>query len=100
MNTALIRIAIDLDIFRHLVNAEAPVTAKELAERTQADYTLLSRILRSLATINALDEVDVETYLPTKVARSFVTEKGVSNLRYLYAFSENPSSRTDVSMAC
>ena len=52
------------------------MSAKELVEITGADYALLGRILRSLAAINALDEVDVEKYVPTKISRAFATEKG------------------------
>ena len=87
MNTALIQIAINHDIFRGLVDVGTPVTAKEPTERTQADCTLLSRILRSLTVLNALDGADVETYLATKAASSFVAEKRVSNLSFFHGYS-------------
>ena len=85
MNTALIRVAIDLGVFDLLVKKKAPMSAQELAQATNADHAMLQRILRSLAAVHILNEEDVELYTPSKVAETFAAEKGVANLKALYA---------------
>jgi len=84
MDTVMIRIAIELNIFKLLIKNDGPMSTRELAQATGADYTLLGRILRCLAASNILEEVDVEAYLPTKVATAFATEKGRANSKSLY----------------
>ena len=84
MNTVLLRIAIDLNIFKLLVEKEEPMSTKELAEVTGADRVLLGRILRCLAATNVLEEVEVETYVPTKIGSTFAGEFGIVNLKCLY----------------
>jgi len=84
LNTVLIRIAIDLKIFKLMVEKERPLTLKELADMTGADYALLQRIKRSPAAVKVLEEVDVETYLPNIIATTFAGEKGAVNSKCLY----------------
>ena len=83
MNSALMRIAIDLNVFKLLVEKIEPMSTKELAEVTGADRALLGRILRCLAATNVLEEVDAETYVPTKIGETFAGEFGIVNLKCL-----------------
>ncbi|MCJ1394454.1 hypothetical protein MMC18_007332 [Xylographa bjoerkii] len=84
MNTVLMRIAIDLNVFKLLVEKNEPMSTNELAEVTGADRVLLGRILRCLAATDVLEEVDEETYVPTKIGKTFAGEFGIVNLKCLY----------------
>lgn len=42
--------------------------------------------MRNLAAVYAVDEVDVGTYVASKISRAFTTEKGTSMTRFLYVF--------------
>ena len=80
----LLKIGADLGVFDKIVNSAKPITLEELASRTNADNVLLARIMRGLASINAVDEYDVEVYAPNKVTRAFTTVKAISGLDLLY----------------
>lgn len=54
---------------------------KELAAATGADRVLLGRVLRGLASVDALEEAGTGEYVATKISKAFTTEQGVSNLR-------------------
>ncbi|MCJ1379113.1 hypothetical protein MMC17_002213 [Xylographa soralifera] len=84
MNTVLMKIAIDLNIFKLLVEKDEPMSTNELAEVTGADRALLGRILRCLAATNVLEEVDIETYIPTKISKTFAGELGIVNLNCFF----------------
>lgn len=79
-----IRLAVDLGIFEVLVNGKAPKSIQQLAGETSADATLLGRILRSLASIDAVAEAGQEMYTATKISRAFTTPKGISGAGFLY----------------
>lgn len=79
----LLKIAVDLGIFKALVGSKTPLSLDDLAKDTGADATLLARILRGLTSIDALDEVGVEFYVPNKVTRAFTTVKASSGLDLL-----------------
>ncbi|RYP65821.1 hypothetical protein DL771_008122 [Monosporascus sp. 5C6A] len=76
----LLKMGIDLGIFRKLVNSTTSTTLGELVAASGADAVLLARIMRGLSSIHAVDEVGVELYEPNKVTRAFTTVKGVSGL--------------------
>ena len=82
-----IRLAVDLGIFKILAESQNPKDIKQLSEETKADATLLGRILRCLASIDAVAEAGSEKYAATKISRAFTTEKGVSGARFLYVIS-------------
>ncbi|KAL8650284.1 MAG: hypothetical protein Q9210_003917 [Variospora velana] len=57
LQTVLLQIGINLDLFNILDRSSQPLTTQELAEKTSADPALLQRILRFLAAIPAIKEV-------------------------------------------
>jgi len=83
LDTIAIRTAVDLSIFETLVKSETPKTIQQLARSTGADETLLGRILRYLARIDAVAEAGPEKYTATKISRAFTTAKGVSGAAFL-----------------
>ena len=80
----VIRLAVDLGIFKILAEIKAPTSIQQLVEGTGADATLLGRILRSLASIDAVAEAGPEMYAATKISRAFTTPKGISGAGFLY----------------
>jgi len=79
----LLKIGTDLGVFDKIVHSTGPVSLSKLASRTNADGTLLARIMRGLVSMGAVDEADTEVYSPTKVTRAFTGLKGVSGLDLL-----------------
>ncbi|KAI4285844.1 MAG: hypothetical protein L6R35_004568 [Caloplaca aegaea] len=57
LQTVLLQIGINLDLFNILHRSNQPLTTQELAEKVSADPALLQRILRFLAAIPAIKEV-------------------------------------------
>lgn len=78
-----IRLAVDLGIFKILANSPASKSIEQLAEETGADATLLGRILRCLASIDAVAEAGPENYTATKISMAFTTAKGISGAGFL-----------------
>ncbi|TGO35931.1 hypothetical protein BHYA_0140g00020 [Botrytis hyacinthi] len=80
------RIAVDLNLFEHIVKYE-PVNVAKLAELSGAEELLLKRILRPLASTNFVKEVDEETWGATPVTKA-MTQKGIAaGHRMLFATS-------------
>ncbi|CAD6586248.1 MAG: hypothetical protein ASARMPRED_002481 [Alectoria sarmentosa] len=77
-----LRIAVELGVFKVLADGQAPKSIQQLAEKTGADVTLLGRILRYLASIDAVAEAGPEIYLATKISRAFTTAKGISGVGF------------------
>lgn len=57
LQTVVLQIGINLDLFNILHRSSQPLTTQELAEKVSADPALLQRILRFLAAIPAIKEV-------------------------------------------
>ena len=83
LDSVLVKIAVDLKLFEALAVDEKPKTLSELTQTTKADPELLGRVMRGLASIDAVEEIDVEVYGLTKISRAFLTQKGVSGTNLL-----------------
>lgn len=82
MQTTVVRIANTLKIFHVLVNSHVPVTGKELAQKTGADYALLFRLLRYLVAMHAIKEAGVDSYTPNNVTHNLIVpqlEAGINH---------------------
>ena len=79
-----IRLAVDLGLFKILADSQEPKSIQQLADAIGADATLLGRILRCLASIDAIAEAGHEMYAATKISRAFTTPKGISGAGFLY----------------
>ncbi|TGO29904.1 hypothetical protein BPAE_0010g00660 [Botrytis paeoniae] len=80
------RIAVDLNLFEHIVEYE-PVNIAKLAELSGAEELLIKRILRPLSSTNFVKEVAEETWGTTPVTKA-MTQKGIAaGHRMLFATS-------------
>ncbi|KLJ08368.1 hypothetical protein EMPG_16199 [Blastomyces silverae] len=68
------RIAVNLKLFKHIVQ-EGPVTSARLAELSGAEELLIIRILRPLAAVHLVEEVDSRTWEATRVTEAMATEE-------------------------
>jgi hypothetical protein len=79
---AAVRVAIDLDIF-NLVHT--PTTVRQLAAATDADDTLLLRILRVVAAFGFIDEVGEQCYGPNRLSKALTTPVYRDFIKQTYA---------------
>jgi hypothetical protein len=79
----LIKVGVDMGIFKTLVETKSPVSLKELVKSTQSEEALLGRIMRGLASISAVEETGVGQYAPSKLTMAFASDKGSAGARLL-----------------
>ncbi|KAL8698176.1 MAG: hypothetical protein Q9201_006716 [Fulgogasparrea decipioides] len=73
---AALRIAIDLGLFEKLMEDNGTVKTKDvLASEVGADPKLIARILKHLASMQVIQEVDVNCYKPTKLTSALTIPK-------------------------
>ena len=89
MENAILRVAFDLDIYKYLDEQKGAVSSEQLAKAAGCDSVLMARILRCLASLSHVDEVDVDSFAANKFTEAFCTIKGVSGERNSYVI---PSS--------
>lgn len=68
---AVIKTALDLDLYKHVNAGNTPKTAAQLAKTTGADPVLMSRILKVLTSIGIVDEVDSDHFQSTSSSVAF-----------------------------
>ncbi|KAK2879395.1 hypothetical protein FQN49_000913 [Arthroderma sp. PD_2] len=68
------RIAVDLDLFGHIVK-NGPVTSARLAELSGAEELLIIRVLRPLSSVHFVEEVASKTWKATRVTKAMATEE-------------------------
>ncbi|PLB48528.1 putative O-methyltransferase [Aspergillus steynii IBT 23096] len=71
----VVRVSIDINLFKTLANSESPRTVSSLAEQLKVDEDLLGRILRYLASNNLIKQTGVEEFAANQVTQIF-TGKG------------------------
>ncbi|KAI4180203.1 MAG: hypothetical protein L6R41_007395 [Letrouitia leprolyta] len=79
---ALVLVAVETGIFKFLNESPEPLNAETLAKNTNVEVTLLERILRGLAAMDAVEEIGEDGYAPTNLSRAFTTVKGDSTTNY------------------
>ncbi|KAK3719091.1 hypothetical protein LTR37_004655 [Vermiconidia calcicola] len=79
---AMLRLAQDLGIYAHLVQADSSVSCEDTATATGADVVLMRRILRYLAALGHIEEKEVDMFAANKFSRAFVTPKGIAGSRF------------------
>lgn len=72
-----------MGLFEVLNKSTSPPNAQILAKETNAEVTLLERILRGLVAMHTIEEVGMDGYSPTKISEAFATVKGASGARLL-----------------
>ncbi|EED12775.1 O-methyltransferase, putative [Talaromyces stipitatus ATCC 10500] len=68
------RVAVDLDLFRHVVN-EGPVTSTRLAELCGAEELLIIRLMRPLSATHFVEETGPRTWKATQITAAMATEE-------------------------
>ncbi|KAI1486916.1 sterigmatocystin 8-O-methyltransferase [Biscogniauxia mediterranea] len=69
------RIAVDLNLFKLIVDHGSPITSVELATLSGGEELLIVRILRPLASLEFVKEVDNQTWIATPVTKAMATEE-------------------------
>lgn len=95
----MLTLAMDLGIHNYLVNKQsggqtdgetngvidgeidAVANSKELAKATGAGPVLMQRIMRNLAALGHVEEVDTNAYRANKFSKAFTTTAGVAGFR-------------------
>lgn len=80
----MVRIAINLNLFTILVNSDEPKTGKELAKITGVDHLLLLRLLRYLASVNAISEEGIDVYAANNVSKSMATPNLAAGVKHTF----------------
>ncbi|PYI09955.1 S-adenosyl-L-methionine-dependent methyltransferase [Aspergillus sclerotiicarbonarius CBS 121057] len=75
-----LRLGIDMKLFDAVAQhtKSGPVTVTQLADASQADPLLVSRIMRFLAAMGIFDEVNPDVYVSTQLAAAYVSGSPLS----------------------
>ncbi|OAA46423.1 O-methyltransferase, family 2 [Cordyceps fumosorosea ARSEF 2679] len=73
--TVAARIAIGMGLFKLIANNNAPISSKQLAERSGSEEMLIIRTLRPLASVGVVKEAGERQWEPTPVTHAMATEE-------------------------
>ncbi|EFQ97743.1 sterigmatocystin 8-O-methyltransferase [Nannizzia gypsea CBS 118893] len=82
MVASTVRIAVDLNLFSHIVKNE-PVTSAKLAELSGADEHLIVRVLRPLTTHHFVEELSPKTWKASRITHAMTIDGIASGHRLL-----------------
>ncbi|KAI0184955.1 sterigmatocystin 8-O-methyltransferase [Xylaria flabelliformis] len=68
------RIAVDLELFKHISSTKAPINSKELSSLSGGEELFIIRILRPLSSIGFVKEVGERTWESTPITHAMVNE--------------------------
>ncbi|KAI1073721.1 putative O-methyltransferase [Whalleya microplaca] len=69
------RIAVNLDLFKCILNHDGPITSQKLASLSGGEELLIIRVLRPLAATGFVKEVEERTWEATPITRAMATEE-------------------------
>ncbi|KAJ5975130.1 hypothetical protein N7481_008837 [Penicillium waksmanii] len=81
LQPALVRVGLDLNIFKILAESDHPLNLDELAAKTNAAPTLLARVLRYLASVGTIKETADNTFTGNNITRS-LSDEGIGSAIY------------------
>ncbi|KAF2108250.1 O-methyltransferase [Lophiotrema nucula] len=81
---AVVRVGINLKIFEHLASSGKPLTMKELATLTNADQTLLARILRTLAGYGVIKENGINEFARTNISDTLSRPGDIAAIKHYF----------------
>ncbi|KAI1097619.1 O-methyl transferase B [Jackrogersella minutella] len=84
LEKAMIKVGLDLGIFKILAGADGAKTADEIARDAGADPQLIKRIMRYYNTINVAREVGPHRYEATNITRNLTEEVCVAAMGHYY----------------
>ncbi|KAI5306548.1 hypothetical protein KEM56_000312 [Ascosphaera pollenicola] len=79
-----IKLSVDLDLYRLIVEKNRPVSLDELVESTKASKGLLVRILRLQAAIKYVHEESPFVYGPTSMTRLMLDRKSIATVNLMW----------------
>ncbi|KAI0407023.1 S-adenosyl-L-methionine-dependent methyltransferase [Xylaria palmicola] len=85
LQTAVVKIGFDLGLFKLLVKNNAPTSVDEFSSVIVAETSLLSRLLRYLAVIGAIDEVSHDRYASNHLTRNLTEEVAEAGINHYFA---------------
>ncbi|CAI7666386.1 unnamed protein product [Penicillium manginii] len=81
LQPALVRVGLDLNIFKILAESDHPLTSDDLAVQTNAAPNLLSRVLRYLASVGTIKETGDNEFTDNNITRS-LSDEGIASAIY------------------
>ncbi|KAI1121727.1 putative O-methyltransferase [Nemania abortiva] len=91
--TVAARVAIDLELFKHISSTEAPIDSKRLSWLTGGEELLIIRILRPLSSTGFVKEVGDRIWESTPITRAMATEGIAAGHRMLGEFSISAATK-------
>lgn len=83
MDNALLRLALDLNLFEiHVETHGAPINTATLAKETGVDPILLQRILSALNAMGAVKQIGADAFKANKFSKAFTTQKEVCGAKF------------------
>ncbi|KAJ5721361.1 S-adenosyl-L-methionine-dependent methyltransferase [Penicillium malachiteum] len=73
---AMLRLAVDIGIFRQLTKSHSPLTVQQLAEANDASVSFMQRVLRYLASNNMITEVSMNEYRANTITYILADPRG------------------------
>ncbi|KAI0554401.1 S-adenosyl-L-methionine-dependent methyltransferase [Xylaria curta] len=70
LQTAVVKVGFDLRLFKHLAESTNALSADEIARKVGAQKELMERILRHLASFNAIEEVGKQQFTANRVTKN------------------------------
>ncbi|KAI1386128.1 O-methyl transferase B [Hypoxylon trugodes] len=84
LEKSMIKIGLDLGIFKILASAAGAKTVEDIAKDTRADPQLIKRIMRYYNTVNVAREVGPQQYEATNITRNLTEEVCVTAMKHYY----------------
>ncbi|KAI8962263.1 putative O-methyltransferase [Daldinia sp. FL1419] len=78
------KIAVDLNLFKFIVDHDGPITSRELAALSGADEIFIVRILRPLAALGFVDEAGERTWTATPITKEMAKEEIAATHRMVH----------------
>ncbi|KAI1179307.1 S-adenosyl-L-methionine-dependent methyltransferase [Nemania sp. FL0916] len=84
LSSAVVKIGLDLGLFKSLVESKDGVTLESIATRTGADISLLGRLMRYLARVGAVDQVSQNQFAANHTTRNLSHKSSESGLAHCF----------------
>ncbi|KAF4449246.1 O-methyl transferase B [Fusarium albosuccineum] len=84
IQTAVVKVGHDLNIFEHLARATKPVSLREICEKTNGEAALLNRCLSYLASIGAIKQVTKDEYAANRVTENLAEKVAAATICHTF----------------
>ncbi|KAI1744998.1 S-adenosyl-L-methionine-dependent methyltransferase [Xylaria scruposa] len=80
----VVKVGFDLRLFKHIVESTDALLADEIARKVGAQKELMERILRHLASFNAIEEVDKQQFTANRVTKNLAQRSAEAGICHLF----------------